>query len=66
MRKVARYACFPAPYGANFAYEGAVPVSQSDWKQNCTCLHASMTQMQSCFQSAVNSNFKNKQKGGML
>jgi hypothetical protein len=56
MRKAARYACFLAPYGANFAYVGAVTASQSDWKHNCICLHASMTQMQSCFQSVVNSN----------
>jgi hypothetical protein len=28
MRKAAHFVCFLAPYGANFAYDGVVPVSQ--------------------------------------
>jgi hypothetical protein len=39
---------------------GGVPASQSDWEQERICLHASMTHLYTCFQSAVNSNFIRK------
>jgi hypothetical protein len=51
MRKAARFARFLAPYGANFAYEGAVPVSQSDENLSPNGLHASMTPMELKFSS---------------
>jgi hypothetical protein len=56
IRKTSQQAVWRFFEAFRFAHGGGVPASQSDWKQIYRCLHASMTQLYICFQSAVNRN----------